>query len=99
MAKTFDLKDDSVVVVIGSGAGGGTLSNELAQRGINVVCLEAGAGRAPPQRPRQKGQLSPPQAGRQAELPRRAWSGGGALGVGDPGGGGEGYWGGAAARS
>jgi choline dehydrogenase-like flavoprotein len=42
MAKTFDLTDDSVVVVIGSGAGGGTLGNELAQRGINVVCLEAG---------------------------------------------------------
>src|SRR5215472_4290842 len=42
MAKSFDLKDDSVVVVVGSGAGGGTLSNELAQRGINVVCLEAG---------------------------------------------------------
>jgi len=42
MAKTFELKDDSVVVVVGSGAGGGTLSNELAQRGINVVCLEAG---------------------------------------------------------
>ncbi len=38
----FDLTDDSVVVVIGSGAGGGTLSNELAQRGIKVVCLEAG---------------------------------------------------------
>ena len=46
MAKTFDLKDDSVVVVIGSGAGGGTLSNELAQRGINVVCLERGRGSA-----------------------------------------------------
>ena len=42
MAKAFDLKDDSVVVVVGSGAGGGTLSNELAQRGIDVVCLEAG---------------------------------------------------------
>jgi choline dehydrogenase-like flavoprotein len=28
--------------VIGSGAGGGTLSNELAQKGIDVVCLEAG---------------------------------------------------------
>jgi len=42
MTKTFELKDDSVVLVIGSGAAGGTLSNELAQRGINVVCLEAG---------------------------------------------------------
>ena len=42
MAK-FELSDDSVVVVIGSGAGGGTLSNELAQKGVNVVCLEAGA--------------------------------------------------------
>ena len=42
MSKTFELKDDSVVVVIGSGAGGGTLSNELTQRGVNVVCLEAG---------------------------------------------------------
>jgi choline dehydrogenase-like flavoprotein len=38
----YDLKDDSVVVVIGSGAGGGTLSNELCQRGIKVVLLEAG---------------------------------------------------------
>jgi choline dehydrogenase-like flavoprotein len=42
MAKTFDLKDDSVVVIIGSGAGGATLGNELAQKGVNVVCLEAG---------------------------------------------------------
>ena len=41
MAK-FESNDDGVVVVIGSGAGGGTLSNELAQKGINVVCLEAG---------------------------------------------------------
>ncbi|MGQ0484032.1 MAG: GMC family oxidoreductase [Hyphomicrobiales bacterium] len=39
---TFDLNDTSVVVVVGSGAGGGTLSNELAQKGIKVVCLEAG---------------------------------------------------------
>ncbi|MEE8532676.1 MAG: GMC family oxidoreductase [Alphaproteobacteria bacterium] len=41
MAK-YDLNDDSVVVVIGSGAGGGTLSNELCQKGVKVVCLEAG---------------------------------------------------------
>ena len=40
---TFDQKDDSVVVVIGTGAGGGTLANELAQKGIDVVALEAGA--------------------------------------------------------
>ncbi len=38
----FNMDDDSVVVVIGSGAGGGTLGNELAQKGIKVVCLEAG---------------------------------------------------------
>jgi choline dehydrogenase-like flavoprotein len=40
--KTYEHSDDSVVVVIGSGAGGGTVSNELAQQGIDVVCLEAG---------------------------------------------------------
>jgi choline dehydrogenase-like flavoprotein len=38
----FGLDDDSVVVIVGSGAGGGTLGNELAQKGINVVILEAG---------------------------------------------------------
>ena len=40
---TYDLADDSVVVSVGSGAGGGTLANELAQKGIDVVLLEAGA--------------------------------------------------------
>ena len=39
---TFDENDNSVVVVIGTGAGGGTLCNELAQKGISVVALEAG---------------------------------------------------------
>ncbi len=39
---TFDLNDDSVVAVIGSGAGGGTLANELCQKGAKVVLLEAG---------------------------------------------------------
>jgi choline dehydrogenase-like flavoprotein len=42
MSAPYDLNDDSVVVVIGSGAGGGTLGNELAQKGIDVVVLEAG---------------------------------------------------------
>jgi choline dehydrogenase-like flavoprotein len=36
------LSDDSVIVVIGSGAGGGTLANELCQKGFKVVLLEAG---------------------------------------------------------
>lgn len=43
MAGQFALDDGSVVVVIGSGAGGGTVANELAQKGIDVVCLEAGS--------------------------------------------------------
>ena len=41
MGTKFDL-DREVVVIIGSGAGGGTLGNELAQKGIDVVILEAG---------------------------------------------------------
>ncbi|MCW5625203.1 MAG: GMC family oxidoreductase, partial [Burkholderiales bacterium] len=36
------LGDDHVVVVIGSGAGGGTVASELALKGIDVVLLEAG---------------------------------------------------------
>ena len=43
MARQYALNDDRAVVVIGSGAGGGTLSNELAQKGIDVICLEAGS--------------------------------------------------------
>jgi len=43
MAKQFDLSDDSVVVVVGSGAGGGTLGTELALKGVKTVILEAGA--------------------------------------------------------
>jgi choline dehydrogenase-like flavoprotein len=39
----FDLNDDGVVVIVGSGAGGGTLAHELTRRGIKVVLLEAGA--------------------------------------------------------
>lgn len=38
----FELSDDGVVVIIGSGAGGGTLAHELTRRGIKVVLLEAG---------------------------------------------------------
>ncbi len=43
MSRRYELVDDSVVVVIGSGAGGGTVSNELTQKGVDVVCLEAGS--------------------------------------------------------
>ena len=42
MVAKFDLNDDNVVVVIGTGAGGGVLSNELAQKCVKVVALEAG---------------------------------------------------------
>ncbi len=42
MSKTFSMDDDSVVVIIGSGAGGGTLADELTRQGVDVVILEAG---------------------------------------------------------
>jgi choline dehydrogenase-like flavoprotein len=41
-AVKFDQNDSDVIVVVGSGAGGGTLANELVQKGHKVVCLEAG---------------------------------------------------------
>lgn len=42
MSARFDYDDDSVVVIVGSGAGGGTLAHELVGKGIKVVLLEAG---------------------------------------------------------
>jgi len=47
MSSPYDLDDDSVVVIIGTGAGGGVLANELAQKGISVVALEAGGRHLP----------------------------------------------------
>jgi len=41
--KNINLNDSNTVVIIGSGAGGGTLANELCQQGVNVVLLEAGS--------------------------------------------------------
>jgi choline dehydrogenase-like flavoprotein len=42
MVAKYDLNDETVVVIIGSGAGGGTLGTELALKGVKVVILEAG---------------------------------------------------------
>ena len=39
---SFEHGDDGVVVIIGSGAGGGTLAHELTRSGVKVVLLEAG---------------------------------------------------------
>jgi choline dehydrogenase-like flavoprotein len=43
----IDLKDGTAVVIIGSGAGGGTLAHELTRRGMKVVLLEAGKRQSP----------------------------------------------------
>lgn len=43
MNTKFRMDDDSVVVIVGSGAGGGTLATQLALKGVKVVCIEAGA--------------------------------------------------------
>ena len=43
----IDLNDSTPVVVIGSGAGGGTVANELCQKGVKVVLLEAGKRESP----------------------------------------------------
>ena len=45
--KRFPADDSDVIVVIGSGAGGGTLANELCQKGASVVLLEAGKHHRP----------------------------------------------------
>ena len=42
MAAPYKLNDSSVVVVIGSGAGGGTLASDLAVKGVDTIILEAG---------------------------------------------------------
>jgi choline dehydrogenase-like flavoprotein len=43
MTKKIELGDEDAIVIIGSGAGGATLANELAQRGVDkIVILEAG---------------------------------------------------------
>ena len=42
MARSFELSDDSVVLIVGSGAGGGTLAHKLAPSGQRILLLERG---------------------------------------------------------
>ena len=44
MVAKFDQTDGCVVVIIGTGAGGGVLANELAQKGVKVVAHWRQAG-------------------------------------------------------
>ncbi|HEX4288750.1 MAG TPA: GMC family oxidoreductase, partial [Trebonia sp.] len=46
-AGRFAADDSDVIVVIGSGAGGGTLAGELCRKGARVVLLEAGRHHRP----------------------------------------------------
>ena len=80
MTAPFELTDDSVVVVIGTGAGGGVLANELAQKGVSVVALEAG-GRYLPEdyRERRVGSLRAALVARPAHDERRLAGGAGLL--------------------
>ena len=45
MSTKFNLNDDKVVVVVGSGAGGGTVGAELAMQGVKGRDFRS--GRAP----------------------------------------------------
>ncbi len=38
----YRFDDEDVVVIVGSGAGGGTLAHELCRQGVRVVVLESG---------------------------------------------------------
>ena len=67
MAAKYDLNDDGVVVIVGSGAGGGTLGNELAQKGIKVGDARGRAAHRDRRlRQRRVGQLRPALLARQA---------------------------------
>ena len=43
----YRFDDEDVVVIVGSGAGGGTLAHELCKQGVKVVVLEAGRHHTP----------------------------------------------------